>query len=327
MSMANDSKTDPPTAKTTRPGALSSVYIELDTPARLLLGAQCSLPFLGDEVREKLAPFLSYESMIVVAGSIAALAAANAVGAGVAVDVVLGIVTVAVLGSETIEAVKRLRNFYELAIAARYAKEFEEAGREFAAFVTIVGVNVFLVLLSRANMRKAPKPKALDSNLLSAAWDAYVERIVFKVPRDRGVLWSKIGALNAERIAEMKGLTTLEMLLRRAGFEQLYARQFGTFKQVKAAGLQKVTGRIWTSVSRRYVASLEGKVTAFVGERRLSTVLAKGEEPVLIDELWEIAEAIQTNPKISLVEMVDVFTHKTWLMQRSAVLKSVSRLH
>ena len=89
-------------------GGRSAVVVPPDVPSRLLLGAQCSLPLLGDEAKAKLAPLLSYESVVVVAGSVLALLAASTMGLGLAVDVILGVAAVAVIGSEAIEACRRL---------------------------------------------------------------------------------------------------------------------------------------------------------------------------------------------------------------------------
>ena len=261
------------------------VVVPADIPSRLLLGAQCGLPLLDDEARAKLAPLLSYESMVIVAGSVLAVLAANAMGWGLAVDVVLGLAAVAVLGSETIEACSRLRRFYELCVAAKYPQDFEAAGREFASFVTIVGVNVALALLARGRGVKAPKAKALDMGTLRAGWGSYVARLTFRVPRDRAVLWSQIGMRQAERLAQSKGLVSLEMLLKRQGFYEVYGKQFGTFDKVKAAGLEDITREIWSTVSRRYATSLEGKVTAFVSNSRLGARITKGQEPVLVRRL------------------------------------------
>ena len=127
----------------------AEVRIPFDAPSRLLMGAQCALPHLSDEVRAKLAPLLSHETMVIVAGSVMALGVATLAGCGIAVSVVLGVTMVAILGAETIDAFKRLSNFHALCMEAKYAQDFDAAGREFAAFIAIVGVNVGLVLVAR----------------------------------------------------------------------------------------------------------------------------------------------------------------------------------
>jgi hypothetical protein len=324
-------KNAPPFPVTNPTTLLSSpphvIQIDMDVPARLLLSAQCSIPFLSDEIKQKITPLLSYETMAVVAGSVSVLIASHSVGIGFAADVVLGIATVAVLGAETVEAGKRLHKFYDLALAAKYKQDFDKAGREFACFITIIGINVALVSLTKVKVGNLPKLKPLDSNIVSTGWATLIDRLSLKVPRDQGILWSKIGMRGAERIAQSKGLTSLEMLLKREGFYELYAKQFGSFDNVAASGLDKVTAEIWRKVSCRYVANLEGKVTAFVSQKQVGSALTKGNEPILVDELWEIAEAMQVNSKISSVQMIDVSSGRTWIMQREQVMKAMRTVH
>lgn len=314
-------------AASSPPSGARPVELDLDVPSRLLLAAQCALPHLPDAVSAQLAPLLTPETMVVIGGSVAAVAAGHALGVGFAVDVALGAVVVVALGSETIEACARLKTFYELAVEARYASDFDAAGRELAAFVTILGINVVAILLTRKSPAKLPQLKTLRTSVLRAGWRQYVSGLRFKVPRDKGMLWSRLGSWrHAERLAKSKGLTSLEMLLQDCGFFELYAKQFGSFEQVKAAGLQGVTEEIWRALSRRYAASLEGKVTAFVKAKDFAKAIAS-KEPMLVDEIEEIAEVMASNPKISLVEMIDVGSGKSWLMNRSDVLKAVGAVH
>src|ERR1039457_5357474 len=91
-----------------------------------------------------------------------------------------------------------------------------------------------------------------------ARWTRFIEAIEFKVPRDKGMLWSKLGnSAKAEAMAQQKGLTCLEMELRKNGFFELYENEFGGTKN-------SVTAEIWKMVSRHYVQSLEGRVTGYV---------------------------------------------------------------
>ena len=271
--------------------------------------------------------------MAVLAGSVIAIGAAHAVGVGFAADILVGAVVIATIGQDALEAARHGRNFYALATSATSEKDFERAGREFASFVTIVGINTLLVLLLRARPAGSVSRVAVMGEKTSAAWMAYISKIKFVVPSGKGILWSQIGAAQAEAVARSKGLVSLEMLLKEEGFLDLYAKQFGTYENVKARGLDSVTTDIWRAVSKRYAASLEGKVTAFVHENRLSAELVKraepilkpgerGVNPVLIDEIEEIAEAMLANNKISSVEMIDLSSGKSWLMLRDQVLRA-----
>lgn len=306
-------------------GSDRSVSLPADAPGKLLLAAQCGLPHLQSEVRQRLAPLLSYEGMAVIAGSVLAIGAAHAVGVGFAVDIVVGALTITMIGVDAFDAAKHGSRFYSFAIGAVSEQDFEQAGREFAAFVSLVGINAFVLFLTKGNVRgQAPRP-VVNAASTRAAWYTYINQFAFKIPKDKGILWTKIGARHAERLAGNKGLVSLEMILKEEGFYEVYAKQFGTFDNVKAHGLESVTGDIWKMLSERYAASLEGKVTAYVSQRGLGNALSSGSEPVLVDELWQIADLMRTNGRVSHVELIDVSTGRSWIMLRQQVLDAANR--
>ncbi len=304
-----------------------AVTVELDAPARLLLAAQGALPFLPREARERLAPLFTLEAMAVLAGTVLAVAISHALGAGIVVDVLLGAAAFAVVGADTLEVGRRLVEFHRLAMEARHPQDFEAAGRELAAAVVIVGVDVVVALLARRATGRMPKIKRPDAGTLRAGWMPYVRNIRFSVPRDKGMLWSKLGDWKAaHRLARQRKLVTLEAQLETQGFFPLYESQFGSWEQVQAAKLEAVTEEIWRTLSRRYAASLEGKVTALVHQRKLAGSLAT-KEPFIVDELDEIAELMRHNAKVTAVEMIDVESGTTWQMLRADVLRAAGRSH
>jgi hypothetical protein len=269
--------------------------------------------------------------MAVIAGSLLAIGAAHAIGIGFAADIVVGTIVVATIGQDAIDAARHGRNYFSLASNANSQEDFERAGQAFASFVTIIGINTLLILLLRARPAPGVSPLAAMGETTRAGWMAYIGKLKFSVPNGKAILWSQTGAGQAEAIARGKGLVSLEMLLKEEGFLDLYARQFGTTQSA-------LTADIWRAVSRRYAASLEGKVTAFVHERKLAGELAsrmepmlqpgqKGINPVLVDEIEEIAEIMRNNGKITSVEMIDVSSGRTWLMLREQILKSAQLTH
>ncbi|WP_342117774.1 hypothetical protein [Pseudoduganella sp. OTU4001] len=308
-----------------------TVNLPTDVAARLLLAAQCGMPLLPSDVKQRLAPLLTYESMAVIAGSLLAIGAAHAFGIGFAADILVGTVVIATIGQDAIEAASHAKSFYSLAINASSQDEFDRAGQAFASFVTIIGINTLLILLMRA--RPAPKVSQLAAvgESTRAGWMAYIGKIKFNVPSGKAILWSQIGARPAEVVARGKGLVSLEMLLKEEGFLELYSKQFGKTQS-------SLTGDIWREISKRYAASLEGKVTAYVHERRLAAEFVKraepmlqsgqkGINPVLVDELEEIAEIMLNNSKITSVEMIDVSSGRTWLMLREEVINAAKTTH
>jgi hypothetical protein len=299
----------------------NSIIVPPDDPGKLLLAAQCGLPMLPLAIRKQLAPLLTYESMAIIAGTAIAVAGAHAIGVGFVFDIILGGVTFAIIGSDLIQAGKHASNFYQLAIAAKNTSDFDIAGKEFASFVTLAGINVILALFAKSTVSRITRP-VVNQEAKLAAWYSFISRIKFIVPRDKGILWTKIEAIEAERLARANGLVSLEMLLKEEGFLDLYSQQFGTLKNVKSMKLEKVTESIWKMTSKRYVESLEGKVTAFINRKSLHAKIAE-REPIFIEEMWDISEAMEINNRIHSVEIIDISTGRKWFMLRSEVLKAV----
>lgn len=165
-------------------------------------------------------------------------------------------------------------------------------------------------------------------------WARYVDAIDLKAPpRDKGILWSKIGEQRAGELAAGRGLTSLEMLLKDTGFVEAYRETFGK-------DWNSTTRDIWRRLSERYARTLQGRVIGFVDDAavlnsiRQSRVTPFNElvagEPAIVDapqitnELMEISRVMETNPNITVVEIRDVahpdVTIK--LMTRPSVLQS-----
>jgi hypothetical protein len=303
-----------------------TLTVPSDVPGKLLLAAQAGLPKLPQEIRQEVAALLSVESMAIVAGSVLVLAGAQAVGVGLIFDVVLLGLSIALIGAEAIKAARSFQRFYSLALIAQTESDFSKAGEEFAKAVSMLGVNAVIALLARQKLRPRGRLGHADTSALRASWYALIDGIKFAVPRDRGMLWSKLDSLEAAAaLARRKGLVSLEMILKEEGFVELYSKQFGIYENAKRLGLEDVTGDIWRRVSGRYAKSLEGKVTAFVRNRELDRSLRANKEPVLIDELEEIANIMTENSRIISVEMIDLESGRSWHMLRSEVLKAAGK--
>ena len=166
-------------------------------------------------------------------------------------------------------------------------------------------------------------------------------------PSGKGVLWSKLdGYKHAELLARQDGKVTLEMVLEPTRFAEAYEIAVAELKQelghTKAVGetIWSDFGRpVWEAVSRKYSETLNGRVTAYV--RFESTAVTKEGRlldkdkvldmvdkvtdaqgpPIITDELLAIADSMSHNPRITSVELVDVFTGKTRIMDRASVLR------
>jgi hypothetical protein len=185
-----------------------------------------------------------------------------------------------------------------------------------------------------------PAPR-LTKSFLRKFWRNYLRTIQFDVPTNAGALWTKLpqSAAQAEAIAKSKGLQTLEMNLAKTDFFKIYEKHFGSYENAKAMMLDDLTDEIWKEVSLRFTDSLSGKVTAFVDNNALMKALSSASldpktgavlngvrEGVFIDELWDIASAMERNPRITSVEVRDVAAGSSRLLTREAVLRSAASM-
>jgi hypothetical protein len=167
-------------------------------------------------------------------------------------------------------------------------------------------------------------------------WVNYIQKLELKPARDKGVLWSRLtdaqrGAL-AVRL-QKQGLTSLETLLEKNGFQAAYDEVFAGVKN-------DTTWAIWKKLSEKYARSLQGRVIAFVDDASLADAikkspvkplkdLAPGESalekaPLITNELMEISTVMEQNANLSVVEIRDIANPDVpiKMMTRTQVLQS-----
>ncbi len=107
-------------------------------------------------------------------------------------------------------------------------------------------------------------PTRQDRPQKLAQWQARLARETISVPRDRGVLWSGVGAGVAKRLAQTMGLVTLEMTPLGASLDS------GMLKDelVRDFGDTWIAEKrlVFKMVSTKFAESLTGKVTIFLPE-------------------------------------------------------------
>jgi hypothetical protein len=331
------------------------VHVPEATADRMLAAATLSLPKLPRELRKQVAGMLTRETMAMIAASAAILAGSQAIGVGEIVDVIFLGIAVGTLGWQAIQAGKEFVSFWRIAENARSEKDLEQAADHFANAVTIVGVNSLFVLIARRSRATASVASVASKEQVLARWYTLIQRLELEPPPpNKGILWSKISRDSAEIMnAKKNGLVTLEMRLEDNGFLELYSKEFGSYEEAKAKGLDDVTGKIWQLVSKKYARLLEGKVTAYIDNKAVAGGIAEGYEralnaavkkgvassrtdaihqgvgsdagPVFTTELEEIAELMASNSKVTSVNVVDVKTDQTWHMTRQDILRITSQ--
>ena len=312
---------------------------------RLLDAAYRSLPMVPEGLREQVAGLLTPEAMAVIAGVATVWAGSHFFGVGEVVDVVLAGAAYLAVGWDAIRALRGFVRYYDLAVHAHDEKDLEAAAQAFAEALLAVANAVGWGKLGKwlgKGLRRVVVVENAAAQL--ARWRHFIDAIKFKVPRNRGMLWSKLGdPLNAERMARQKGLTCLELELKKNGFFTLYEREFGKTQNA-------ITAKIWKWVSERYVQSLEGKVIGYVhrgkhfghinksAEKAAKAAgkdadaiydfkkIINADDPVIVHEVKEISDILLKNPKITEVLLIDVETGEAFGYRTREVLESLQRL-
>jgi hypothetical protein len=112
--------------------------------------------YLSPEVGDKLLELVTPEALAIIGGTAALWTAGHFFGVSEIVDGVLIVAGLYALGSEALTAGRDLISFVQLALAAKTPEDLDKAGRHFASFVALVGVDVAIVVL----LRKTGKGKA-----------------------------------------------------------------------------------------------------------------------------------------------------------------------
>lgn len=305
------------------------------------------------ELCKKVAPLLTWQAMATIAASAAVMVGVQFVPVldGV-VDVVAGGLLWLTVGADALKAMAGYYNFYKYASNARTDAELDRAAKSFAQAtintVSAIGWARFSRWMGKGG--RATRAAVIENDTAQLArWAKFIEGIHFKVPPNRGMLWSSVGGFRpAQRLAEAKGLVTLEMSLEETGFQELMHNEYGLYKDQSPA-VREITGKIWRMVSQRYARSLEGKVSAFVhrtthfakteaaATARLNQEPTAGSlqdvrkminpnDPILVNEIAEIRAMMQGNTKVTELTLIDVETGDAFGHVTPEILESLKRL-
>jgi hypothetical protein len=315
---------------------------------RLLAAAWRALPLLPVEIREQVAGLLTKQAMLVVAGVAIVWAGSQFVPIlGEVVDVVAGGLTWAMVGMDAIKGLRGYAKFYRCATNATTDAQLNQAAKYFAdatiSTVSAVGWARFAKWMGKGVLRAGKAAGVGEAVGVPLRWRGYIDAITFKVPRDRGMLWSSVGGpRSAERLAASKELITLEMELKDNGFYRLYSNEFG-------GSQTDVTGEIWKLLSQKYARSLEGRVTGYVSSvdyyRKLENAarariigedlsvtlhdvrkMINPNDPLLVEEAEQIRELLLSNSKVTELILIDVKTGDAVGYSSREVLESLRNL-
>jgi hypothetical protein len=330
-------------------GTLPPCIPQSDTD-RLLDAAYRALPLLPEEIRQQVAQMLTPEAMAAVGAIAAVFIGSQFLGFGEVLDVVAAGAAELMVGLDGIKSLMGFARYYELAIHAQNDGDIDAAAKSFADAVLSAVAAVGWGRLGKWMGSGARQTAALASAETAEAaklarWKNYIDALEFKVPRDQGMLWSKLDQeIELPKIGNREGLVWLEKVLKKNGFFEIYERDFGSTKNA-------VTKEIWKMVSRKYVQSLEGEVKGFVhraeyykhineNAERLAKAAGMTDEmdihafrkainpndPVLVTEVDEIRKILLSNPRITVLTLIDEKTGEAFGYLTREVLESLQRL-
>lgn len=125
----------------------------LSTREKVAEALKRSLPHLPSNARAVVESMLEPATLALIAGTLAVWAASHAFGVGEIVDALLLGVGVVALGFSVFEGASAFSLFAIGAVRAQSEAEIEEAGRQFARAVTILGLSTIQALLLRGQGR------------------------------------------------------------------------------------------------------------------------------------------------------------------------------
>lgn len=300
---------------------------------RLLDAAYQALPLMPEELRERVAELLTPEAMAVIAGVAAIWAGSHFFGVGFVADIVIAGATIIAVGWDAIKALKAYVKYYETAVNACTEDDIQIAARHFAdATLTLASAIGWAKLgswLGKGGARIGRSIKGGYTTAQARRWYRFINSLKFEVPSGKGMLWSKFESpASAEQFAREKGLISLEMILKKNGFDQLYSREFGD-KQ------NELTRRIWRWVSTRYAQSLRGDVIGYVNraehykhinEAANPKLINRHNDPIIVFEIDEISKILLNNSQITKVTLIDIKTGEAFGFRSRELLESLMRL-
>ncbi|RYD38869.1 MAG: hypothetical protein EOP87_00490 [Verrucomicrobiaceae bacterium] len=310
-----------------------SVTVHSTDIDRLLDAAYQALPLMPEELRERVAELLTPEAMAVIAGVAAIWAGSHFFGVGFVADIVIAGATVIAIGWDAVNALKGYVKYYETAVSACTEDDIQIAARHFAeATLTLASAIGWAKLGSWLGKGGAQIGRTVRGGYTTAQarrWYRFIDSLKFDVPSGKGMLWSKFDSpAAAEQFAREKGLISLEMVLKKNGFDKLYTREFGNTQN-------ELTKRIWRRVSTRYVQSLRGEVIGYVNRAKHydhinkaanPKVINRDIDPVIVFEIDEISKILLSNSQITKVTLIDIKTGEAFGFRSRELLESLMKL-
>jgi hypothetical protein len=256
-----------------------------------------SLPLLAPEARDALKSVLTPEALAVMAAITVSWVAAHFVGVGEAIDIILCVIGVFAVGLAVFDGVDHIWKFASIAYTARNDADLDEAAKNFAQAVAILGVQAVLAILFKnrprsyrgkpVNVGPPPgqagspflaKPGLMSTRAMTAgegatsAWgDIVISRLGTQTDRRLAAIHESVHRFLTPRLGVLRNVRVISRARsysRSALSKFLEEAVAETVAQVSVNGFRSVFRGIYFPVQNRYVTLLriDGRTRPFLPE-------------------------------------------------------------
>ncbi|MGY5958652.1 Holin [Kosakonia sp. BK9b] len=149
-------------------------HLDLQAKLRLVLIKAATL--VPADVGQQLLALITPQSLATMAGIVVLWAGAHFLGVGEIADIILLIVGWAAIGGVAVEAGKKLYDFAIKTHAARSEMEIDDAAKDLAEAITLIGINTVFALL----LRKKPDD-VFNTHLNGARLPKYTQKVAARL--------------------------------------------------------------------------------------------------------------------------------------------------
>ncbi len=171
---------------------------QLSSVDKLGAAMERSLQYLPDDAKSVVKKMVEPESLAIIGGTLIVWVGSHAFGVGELVDVVLLVAGVFTLGFSVFEGGQAFIDFTSAALGANSESDLDQAGKDFAKAVTLLGIGVIQAFLLRgqssAVMSRGLQPKIYP-----------LPNVGLPPGAGRGIGWSRPDGLNISRPASIPG--------------------------------------------------------------------------------------------------------------------------
>ena len=147
----------------------------LDIEDRFISVLHRTAPKLPAEMREEFLALLTPQNLAIMAGVFAAWGASHYFGVGFVADLILAGLGLFFLGWQVFQAIEHFVEFVAITSSAKSEADLERAAGHLAEFISMVGVGVFVALLTRGAGKKLGKKPSTTNVPPRLSWKVLSE--------------------------------------------------------------------------------------------------------------------------------------------------------